>query len=290
LNATVNAKADEITKLTSTIADLNAKVAALAAELEKAKDKDSSSSSDDKDAVSDLKNKIAEQDEKITALQSDLKEAHAEVDEKAAEAESAQAQLAVKAAQAQQAHEANEATKSQLAGESAKYSSLEATLSRTQKENHELKGDIENLQEKVRSLEADLQNSSRNSTGAVSPRGGGNSTPKGGDGSIPAWKLRQMEKEKEEEEKRAADRQAKLTKVSSIKVKTGELYRDSGAERPNFKDPRAGKDDKHPGSQVVEEPISAAALLGSGKTVEELEAEEEARVMRNLGRGGQGKR
>jgi len=114
---------------------------------------------------------------------------------------------------------------------------------------------------------------------AISPRGGANK-----DGSIPAWKLREMEKQKEAEEARNAETQRKLQKVASIRLTSNDVHKDTETPSRNFKDPL---ENKQPTTTVDDEPEivrDSAPLLDV--TAEEKAAAEMARLGKTLKRGG----
>jgi len=168
---------------------------------------------------------------------------------------------------------------SQLAEQAPHLNNLQAQVRAAESDKSKFAQERADLQAEISTLTQRLQAASN----PMSPR-----TPKPGDGQIPKWKLLQMEREREDEERRAQEQRLKFTKVSSIKINRGEIHSESGintgTDRPNFKDPLEHK--PHAESSYDPPVITAtgSALLGGGKTLEELEAEEEARITKNFGR------
>jgi len=254
----------------------------------------SSSSEDDgklgalQEEVASLKEQNAEQEDKISTLKNKLAEAQKEATKASSEAEAA-----------------GEAQR-QLAQQTARVASLEQDITHIKTQNAQanesLQAEVAKLHEKIKALENNQQQNAvisprpngsgsgwgKVNTPALQPSGSNNNSGAASSGDLPEWKRRQQEREKEEEEKRNAEAKAKLTKVSSIKIKGGEISRpDHGAERPHFKDPLLSKQETPSVSahNPADEVLSPSSLLGGGKTVEELEAEEEARIMKNFARG-----
>jgi myosin heavy subunit len=122
---------------------------------------------------------------------------------------------------------------------------------------------------------------------ALSPR------DKSAQGAIPAWKQREMDKQKEAEEARQAESRAKLQKVASLRVTKNDIHTDT--EHKNFKDPMDNKPSAHGGvidslgasdssSSIVTDSISPSLTVDLSEN-ERVEAEM-ARLGRTLKRGG----
>jgi hypothetical protein len=111
-------------------------------------------------------------------------------------------------------------------------------------------------------------------------------------GTIPAWKQREMEKQKEAEEARLAESRAKLQKVASLRVTKNDIHTDT--EHKNFKDPMDNKPSAHGGvidsshgdseSSIVTDSISPSLTADLSEN-ERVEAEM-ARLGRTLKKGG----
>jgi DNA repair exonuclease SbcCD ATPase subunit len=236
---------EQITKLTKQVEALEASNKELAQQA--SQKKSSSSSSDDED----LKAELEQAQDEVQSLQSQVAE--------------------LKGSVSSLAEQKNHAT----AGRDA----AEAKKNKAEHEVAELRGQLakeheasEGLKAENQKLQSQLEEAQKARANGGLPRAASQKEP----GPTPAWKLKQMEKEREEEEKRAQETQRKLVKASSIKVKSHEVIHPEPAiirqpvnepeERPAFK-----------ASQVVNEMSQA-----------DLEAAEEARLMRGLMRATPG--
>jgi len=115
---------------------------------------------------------------------------------------------------------------------------------------------------------------------ATSPRGGS----KQDTGAVPVWKLREMEKQKEAEEARAAEQQRKLQKVASIRLTLNDVHKDTETPTRNFKDPLDNKVQPTVADAEPEIVKDSANLIDI--TAEEKANAEMARLGKTLKRGG----
>jgi len=101
---------------------------------------------------------------------------------------------------------------------------------------------------------------------------------------LPAWKLREMERQKEQEAQRADEQNRKLVKVQSLKVLGNTV--DHSTSNPNFKDPVSSKVTAQPKDDSPRDKIpSAAATLSDEDAQAKMEAEM-ARINKTMKRGG----
>jgi len=269
--------------------NLNEKAASLQAQLEDLehkvkeaeanKTKKSSSSSEDHARTEAL---IADAEARATAHQATLQDLTAKLH--ATEADSQTAHAALKNSKdAQHAAEAGQAqAERKLAELNQRVAELEAELAQAANTTTQLKERLATLQRQLKDAEP---------TKKVGFAGA--STAPAGNGAVPAWKLRQMEQERELAEKRESEQARKLTKVTSIKVRKHEIGHDAvdhedgddHVVRPAFKDPLAAKaaaQQAHEQSAVVHDNLVSPRSMGVDQTPEEREAAEEARLLKFL--------
>lgn len=143
-----------------------------------------------------------------------------------------------------------------------------------------------------------MSTQAQSTSAASTPRSNSNTQ------NLPEWKRRQLEKEKEEEERRQAETRVKLTKVASIKIRKDELGADrsddfhwlqsincfrvevdevkEAGSRPLFRAHAPEQKEAAPPAHAVEAVSTASTFHGAGLTAEEMEAAEEARLLRNF--------
>jgi hypothetical protein len=120
---------------------------------------------------------------------------------------------------------------------------------------------------------------------ALSPRG------VSAQGNLPAWKQRELEKQKEADEARQAESRAKLQKVQSLRITKNDIHTES--EYKNFKDPMDNKPSAHGGVITSESNTASSVILTESinpltsdlSEAERVEAEM-ARLGRTLKKGG----
>jgi len=149
-----------------------------------------------------------------------------------------------------------------------KVAELRAQLEQVTKEREASDRLADDLKSDIQKLQGLLEEAQKRTTsGALSPRG-----QRVEPGSLPLWKIRQMEKEKEEEEKRAQESARKLVKASSIKVKQKDVI-----QQP---EPIVVRQPVQ--SELEEKPQFKPSSVVNEMSQAELEAAEEARLMRGL--------
>lgn len=141
---------------------------------------------------------------------------------------------------------------------------------------------IKILTEKQETLEKENQQLKSSRISPQTQPNQSNQTPRGttGQGNIPSWKQRELEKAKEAEEQRERESRAKIEKVQSLR--TANTIETEGNK--NFRDPLLNKPTFHGG--VVEDerektPVSEQGLLEQEKIDAEL-----ARMNRVIKKGG----
>jgi predicted RNase H-like nuclease (RuvC/YqgF family) len=247
--------ADELRKELETtraeVSQLNERVAALQREKEElaAKAKNSSASSSSEDG---------NKGEALAKLRSQLEE------EKATVAQLQQLQGSIEELKAENAK---------------KDKALEAEFNKYK----DLQGQVHSLSDKLSHMEReneDLRSKtpSSNSQAVVSPRGGG-------DGNLPAWKLREIERQREAEEQREREQRAKLQKVQSLRAVRNEVIV-SDPITTNFKDPVLNKPNPHHGGVIDDSKPETPVIAAQDLTEEEKIAAEMARMNRTFKRGG----
>jgi uncharacterized phage infection (PIP) family protein YhgE len=183
---------------------------------------------------------------------------------------------------------------SQLEEKSNAFAQLEQTVqdlrgqldnfkSEKDKELSSLNETVKSLQHKLTSLEKENQELK---DAASKPKGvsfgqthpaNNPVSPRFNDTNMPAWKLRELEKQKEAEEQRERESRAKLQKVKSLRAVSSEI------ENPNFKDPLEKRQPVsfHAAAEEKEDKPVADNMTEQEKIEAEL-----ARMNRTLKRGG----
>jgi len=244
--------------------ELEEQVQQLGTDLEAAKNAKKEESENDNEELDQLKGQV----ESLRRRESEQNEIIEDLTSQVADLSRAKETVGAEAQQA----------KSDFAAAGSQISSLKGRVEQLQeeklRETDELKQQIEELAKRVREFEAEK---------GIKPKT---------DSSVPSWKQRQMEKEKEEEGRKAAEKERKLTKVTSIKIRTNEIGADRvdveegeknvDKARPVFRDPLEIK-------QQQASAVSDDTQVGSGAVISEMtqaekEAAEEARLMKFLKR------
>jgi hypothetical protein len=103
---------------------------------------------------------------------------------------------------------------------------------------------------------------------------------------MPAWRLRELEKQREAEEQRERESRAKLQKVQSLRSVRNEVIV-TDPITTNFKDPVLNKPNPHHGGVIEDAKESEGPVVPTAdQTEEEKIAAEMARMNRTFKRGG----
>jgi predicted nucleic acid-binding Zn-ribbon protein len=255
LRREVEAARAEIAQLNERVAALNTEKEELAAKAGKGSASSSSSSDSDGAALDGLKSQLEEEKASVASLQ-----------QQNAGLQGLQGEIAELREENGKKDKALEAEHTKFRDLQNQVQTLSDKLANLEKENEELKSRAP---------------SSAHAQALTSPRGGGS------DGSnIPAWKLREMERQKEAEEQREREQRAKLQKVQSLRSVRNEVI----VTEPivsNFKDPVLNKPNPHHGGVIDDSSKPEGPLIASdNQTEEEKIAAEMARMNRTLKKGG----
>jgi len=122
-----------------------------------------------------------------------------------------------------------------------KIAALESNVEGLEKVNHEL-----SMTEKLRQQPSSPRITTASGAGGAQKK----------DGTIPAWKQREMERQKEEEAKRQEEAKVKLQRVKSIKIRTHELGPDQADQDPEENNIQTSQK-----AEEVEKPMKKTTLM-----------------------------